>query len=265
MSGDANTGPKSGPEFQAKAPDAASLSAGLSEFVKTLVYALLIAGFIRTVFIQPFNIPSGSMIPTLLVGDYLFVSKWTYGYSRYSLPFGPEIGKGRLFLSPPQRGDIAVFKLPSDPSVDYIKRIVGLPGDRIQMKGGVLHINDEPVARERIEDYLLEDPMIGPRKVAAYKETLPNGVSYTTIALVDEGPYDNTGVFVVPEDHFFVMGDNRDNSQDSRVPGAVGYVPFDNLVGKARFMFFSIDGSQTLNPVSWPGAIRGGRLFSAIH
>ena len=229
------------------------------EVVKTIVYALLIAGVIRSFLFQPFNIPSGSMEATLQIGDYLFVSKSTYGFSRYSFPFGLIPFEGRFFVtSEPQRGDIVVFKFPPDNSTDYIKRLIGLPGDRIQMMDGVLYINDEAVPKEKIEDYV---ETIGeePRSIPRYRETLPNGVSYEVLDRDPQGNLDDTQVFVVPEGHYFMMGDNRDNSADSRVD--VGYVPFENFVGKAQIIFFSTDGSARIWEVwKWPFAIRYNRL-----
>jgi signal peptidase I len=229
------------------------------EVVKTIVYALLIAGVIRSFLFQPFNIPSGSMEDTLQIGDYLFVSKSTYGFSRYSFPFGLIPFEGRFFVtSEPERGDIVVFKFPPDNSTDYIKRLIGLPGDRIQMRGGVLYINDVAVPKEKVEDYI---ETIGEetRNVPRYRETLPNGVSYEVLDRDPQGNLDETQVFVVPEGHYFMMGDNRDNSADSRVD--VGYVPFENFVGKAQIIFFSTDGSARIWEVwKWPFAIRYDRL-----
>jgi signal peptidase I len=239
---------------------------GWLESVKTVLYAGLIAVGIRTVAFEPFNIPSGSMIPTLLVGDYLFVSKFSYGYSRYSLPFGPDLFEGRIFGRLPRRGDVAVFKLPRDPSQDYIKRIVGLPGDRIQVRGGVLHINGQPARRELLGPYVAEGD--GPRlTVRRYRETLPiSGEVHEIVEQSDDGPLDNTPEFRVPENHLFAMGDNRDNSLDSRVQGAVGFVPVQNLVGRAEFVFFSVDGSAAWWEVwAWPSSIRWGRLFTAVR
>src|SRR6202140_827275 len=206
---------------------------GLSEFLRVGFHALLIALVIRTVLFQPFNIPSGSMKATLLVGDYLFVSKYSYGYSRFSVPFALIPFSGRIFGSEPRRGDIVVFKLPKDDSTDYIKRVIGLPGDRIQMKDGLLYINDVPVKRERLSDFIGGDPCgsDATARVKRWKETLPNGVSYESLDCVDNGFYDNTNVYTVPPGHYFMMGDNRDNSTDSRVLSAVGYVPFENIVG----------------------------------
>jgi len=229
------------------------------EVVKTIVYALLIAGVIRSFLFQPFNIPSGSMEATLQIGDYLFVSKSTYGFSRYSFPFGLIPFQGRFFvMSQPQRGDIVVFKFPPDNSTDYIKRLIGLPGDRIQMRDGVLYINDTAVPKEKIDDYV-EPSGEETRNVPRYRETLPNGVSYEVLDRDPQGNLDDTQVFVVPEGHYFMMGDNRDNSADSRVD--VGYVPFENFVGKAQIIFFSTNGSARLWEVwKWPTAIRYGRI-----
>jgi signal peptidase I len=241
---------------------------GVLDTVRTVIYAVLIAIFVRTVAYEPFNIPSGSMIPTLLVGDYLFVSKFSYGYSRYSLPFGVPLFSGRLFFTPPERGDVVVFKLPRDPSVDYIKRVIGLPGDHIQVRDGVLYINDVPVKRERIEDYVYREGGVTLRQ-AQYIETLPNGRGHRIAQISDNGPEDNTAVFVVPANHYFMMGDNRDNSLDSRFAedhGGVGYVPAENLVGRAEFLFFSTDGSARLWEFwKWPFAIRYDRPFEGIH
>ena len=238
------------------------------EVVKTIVYALLIAGVIRSFLFQPFNIPSGSMEATLQIGDYLFVSKSTYGFSRYSFPFGLIPFEGRFaVLSQPQRGDIVVFKFPPDNATDYIKRLIGLPGDRIQMRDGVLHINDTAVPKEKLDDYVetVGEPGSGEtRNVPRYRETLPNGVSYEVLDRDPQGNLDNTQVFVVPEGHYFMMGDNRDNSADSRVD--VGYVPFENFVGKAQIIFFSTNGSARIWEVwKWPSAIRYSRLAHFVE
>lgn len=237
-------------------------SGGVAETIKTLVYAILIALFIRSFFYEPFSIPSASMVPTLLVGDYLFVSKFSYGYSRYSLPFGLPLISGRIFFTPPKRGDVAVFKLPRDPSIDYIKRVIGLPGDHIQMKDGLLYINGTPVKREKIAPFFL--PSGG--AYTQYLETLPNGKRHRILEISDQGPLDNTPVFVVPPNHYFMMGDNRDNSADSRDPNSgVGYVPAANFVGRAEFTFFSTDGyARWWEFWKWPFSIRYGRLFKAI-
>jgi signal peptidase I len=238
---------------------------GIVETAKTIVYAVLIALVVRTVAYEPFNIPSGSMVPTLLVGDYLFVSKFSYGYSRYSLPFGLPLFSGRLFSHSPERGDVVVFKLPTDNSTDYIKRVIGLPGDHIQMKNGILNINGQPVQRRRIEDYLYQEGPGAVIPLAQYIETLPNGVQHRIIEMSDNGPLDNTQEYVVPPGDYFMMGDNRDNSQDSRVLSAVGYVPGENLIGRAQFIFFSTDGSARLWEFwKWPFAVRYGRLLRGV-
>jgi len=240
-------------------------SGGWLESLKTIVYAGLIAIGIRTVAFEPFNIPSGSMIPTLLVGDYLFVSKYSYGYSRYSMPFGPDLFEGRIFGRLPERGDVAVFKLPRDTSQDYIKRIIGLPGDRIQVRNGILHVNGQAVKREFLGPYVAEGD--GPRlTVRLFREILPNGVAHQIIEQSDDGPLDNTPEFRVPDGYLFAMGDNRDNSLDSRVQNAVGFVPVQNLVGRAEFIFFSVDGSAAWWEVwAWPFAIRWSRLLTGVR
>jgi signal peptidase I len=237
------------------------------ETFKTIAYALLIALVIRTFLFQPFNIPTGSMIATLLVGDYLFVEKFAYGYSRHSFPYSLAPFHGRIFGSAPTPGDVIVFKMPNPASEhyleDYIKRCVGMPGDRIQVLNGVLYINDKPVPKIRVADFLETDSFGITAHVPQFRETLPNGRSYLVL---DRGTsdFDNTNVFVVPPGHYFMMGDNRDNSDDSR--GNVGYVPAENLVGKAELRFFSIDDSATwYEPWTWPGAIRFSRMFTLIE
>lgn len=239
---------------------------GWGENFRIVFHALLIAVVIRTLLFQPFNIPSGSMKDTLLVGDYLFVSKYSYGYSRFSLPFSPPLFSGRLFGSSPERGDVVVFRLPTDVSTDYIKRVIGLPGDRIRMIDGVLNINGEPVKRERMDDYIETEEGDRAMRVRRWRETLPNGVSYTTLDLVDNGFYDNTQEYVVPEHHYFMMGDNRDNSTDSRVLSQVGYVPYENLIGRAQVIFFSIaEGARAWQVWRWPFTVRWSRLFSIVR
>lgn len=238
---------------------------GLLENVKTIVYAGLIALAIRTFGFEPFNIPSGSMIPTLLVGDYLFVSKYSYGYSHFSFPLSPPLFSGRIFGRLPDRGDVAVFKLPRDGSTDYIKRIIGLPGDRIQMRAGHLYINGAEVTREPAGDYTVSDD--GPSIVLQrYLEILPGGVAHYILKASDDGPLDNTQEYLVPPGYVFAMGDNRDNSLDSRVLNAVGFIPLENLVGRAQFIFFSIDAEYPWWEIwEWPLEIRWNRLFTSIH
>ena len=239
----------------------------LGETLKTIVYAVVIAIAVRTIAFEPFNIPSGSLTPTLLVGDYLFVSKYAYGYSRHSLLMSPPLFSGRILDHAPQRGDIAVFKLPTDNRTDYIKRVIGLPGDRIQVIHRVLYINGVATQRRQIEDYQERDSFGSVMLRPQYLETLPNGVEHHIIEHAgEEGFADNTIEYVVPAEHYFMMGDNRDNSQDSRYLDKVGYVPAENLEGRAEVVFFSTNGSAALWEVwKWPWAIRWSRLLNSIH
>lgn len=260
--------------------DQAKKQDGVWEWTKTIVYALLLAGIIRTLFFQPFWIPSGSMKDTLLIGDFLFVNKMAYGYSRHSCPFSMCPFPGRILASEPERGDVVVFKHPVS-NEDFIKRLIGLPGDRIQMINGVLNINGEPVKLEPAgqfdEAYLPQGPvgnmprcengLVGPGETCIktrMRETLPNGVTHDILNIDDNGFADNTKVFTVPEGQYFFMGDNRDNSQDSRFPrtiGGVGYVPFENLVGRADRIMFSSAGRSILAFWTW----RKDRYFKAIE
>lgn len=247
----------------------------LWETIVVLFQAFLLAAVIRTVLLQPFTIPSGSMMPTLLVGDYLLVNKFAYGYSRYSLPlYNPDWFKGRLFGGEPTRGDVVVFRLPSNPDIDYIKRVVGLPGDRIQVRQGVLYINDKAVPRVA-EGAFSSDSSdtagVGVqhsvdfyKDVPVYRETLDSGATYQTLDLDENSDGDNTPVFNVPEKHYFMMGDNRDNSSDSRF--SVQYVPEDNLVGRASFIIFSLGNDTPFFQVwKWPTNLRYDRFFKGIR
>lgn len=250
-----------------------SVANGLAGTARTAVQALMIALVIRTFLFQPFTIPSSSMEPTLLVGDYLFVSKFSYGFSRYSLPFSPPLFSGRVFAAAgPKRGDVVVFRLPRDDSVDYIKRVIGLPGDRIQVIDRVIYINGAPVQREPVPDFVGQRPCGGAAgdaarmRVAQWSETLPNGSSYDTLqcSMFDGFP-DTTGIYVVPPDHYFMMGDNRENSEDSRFAD-VGFVPFENIIGRAQFIFFSVRGSEPAWAIwRWPWSVRWARLFAPVR
>jgi signal peptidase I len=250
---------------------------GIWEWTKTIVYALILAGLIRTILYQPFWIPSGSMKDTLLIGDFLFVNKMAYGYSRHSCPFSMCPFSGRIFAAMPERGDVVVFKHPTT-GADFIKRLIGLPGDRVQMIDGHLYLNDEPV--KVVEDgtfaekFEQQGPVGGVPRCetrdgdmclkSRFRETLPNGVEHDILNIDADGFADNTKVFTVPEGQFFFMGDNRDNSQDSRFErraSGVGFVPFENLVGRADRVIFSSAGRSILAFWTW----RGDRFFKAIE
>ena len=239
------------------------------EIVKTIVFALLIAFVLRVLLFQPFTIPSASMEPNLYEGDYIIVSKWSYGYSKFSsgLPINLPVGEGRIFGSAPERGDIVVFKLPRDDKTDYIKRVIGLPGDQIQMIANKLYINGTAVQDVVIGESEAAD-VFGPRSVVRGRETLPGGKSFNTQDFGPGGDLDDTGVYTVPAGYYFMMGDNRDNSIDSRVEqsAGVGFVPAQNLVGKAQIIAFSWEpGASLLNPVSWFTKIRPSRFFNVLH
>jgi signal peptidase I len=231
-------------------------------YLFNLVLGFAVALLIRSFLYQPFNIPSASMSPTLLVGDYVFVSKFAYGYSRFSLPFSARLPSGRIFSAEPAPGDIVVFRVSRDLPIDYVKRVVGLPGDRIQIKQSQLYINDAPVKREPLAS-VAADGACGSASgtsVKRWQETLPNNVSYETLDCMDGGLLDNTDVYTVPEGHFFTLGDNRDNSTDSRVLSQVGYVPFENLIGRVSLIFFSrADGADA------PARVRTDRIGTVVR
>ena len=258
----------------------AKTDGGIVETVKTVVYALLIAGAFRTLLFQPFWIPSESMKDTLLVGDFVFVNKMAYGYSKYSCPFGLCPISGRIFASDPERGDVVVFRHPVNGS-DFVKRLIGLPGDKVQVKAGILYINGAVVPQ--VPDGTFEEVMEpqGPMKSRPrcangavgdgaicqkerFRETLPNGVTHDVLNIEDDGYADNTDVFTVPEGEYFFMGDNRDNSQDSRFAqavGGVGFVPAENLIGRADRVIFSSAGTSMLFFWTW----RADRFFKAVE
>ena len=236
------------------------------EIIKTVFFALLIALVLRVLLFQPFTIPSASMEPNLYEGDYIVVSKWSYGYSKHAIPFSPPVFEGRIFERQPERGDIVVFKLPRDNQTDYIKRLIGLPGDRVQMINNVLHINGEPV-RDVVISQADAQNMYGMPIIKA-RETLPGGKTFT---IQDYGPgneADDTRVFEVPEGYYFMMGDNRDNSVDSRFDesaNGVGLVPAENLIGKAEIILFSWKpGASLWNPVSWFSKVQPSRFFTDL-
>ncbi|MEL6288742.1 MAG: signal peptidase I [Pseudomonadota bacterium] len=238
------------------------------ETARIVVHALILAVIVRFLFFQPFNIPSGSMKPTLLVGDYLFVSKYSYGYSKYSIPFSPDLFSGRILEGKPEAGDVAVFRLPTNTNIDYIKRVIGVPGDRVQMRDGVLYLNDQRIEKEPLDDFVDDDRRDGfgnAPKLRRYRETLPNGVSYTVLD-TRRSSADNTIEFLVPEGHYFMMGDNRDNSADSRSQRDVGFVPLENFIGRAEVLFFSADRDfRIYAPWTWPSSVRFSRFFNSVE
>ncbi|MBT0667531.1 signal peptidase I [Novosphingobium profundi] len=282
------TAPQAAP--QTPSPAAGAKPKKDENFFAFLFWLLLGVVVLRSFIISPFNIPSESMLPRLLIGDYLFASKWSYGYSKYSLPFSAPLIPGRLFASEPKRGDVVIFKAPPGNDLDYIKRVIGLPGDEIQMVNGQVILNGKPIPKVKVNDFILPVtqnmidaakaemrlPCVDPEfeitrkdgtdacRYPQFRETLPNGVSYNVLDLGTREK-DNTGVYIVPEGHMFLMGDNRDNSLDSRFPaiegGGIGIVPQGNLVGKAALMMFSTDGSaKWLLPWTWFTAARWNRI-----
>ena len=258
-----------------------------TSFFKSLLILATAAWALRSLVVAPFSIPSGSMLPTMMIGDYLFVSKWPYGYSSASFPFEFPSFEGRILGSTPVRGDIVVFEGPG--GLDVVKRVIGVPGDTISVEGGILILNGKDIPRERTTDFLMPMSPNSPCRVIppavpmtrqssdggpacaypAYRETLPDGQSYTVLDQSDASPADNFGPVTVPQGHIFVMGDNRDDSLDSRysvAAGGMGYVPLDRVVGRAERAFWSTDGSASwINPVSWFTALRTERLATDYH
>ncbi|MBA3668137.1 MAG: signal peptidase I [Sphingomonas sp.] len=256
-------------------------------FLKSLLYLAVAAWILRSLIVAPFSIPSGSMLPTMMIGDYLFVSKWPYGYSSASFPFHVPAFNGRILGSTPNRGDVVVFVGPE--GADVVKRVIGLPGDLIAVDAGHVILNGKPVPRGRIEDFAMSVSPNSPCRVVppavaqirsrldgaqsclfpAYRETLPGGRPYVVLDQVDNSFADNFGPVVVPQGRLFLMGDNRDDSLDSRYPveaGGMGFVPIDHVVGRAELAFWSTDGSASwVNPVSWFTALRTPRLGTDYH
>ncbi len=230
--------------------------------LKSISLAIFIALIIRSFLAEPFNIPSGSMKPNLLVGDFIFVSKWSYGYSKHSLPFSIPLIPRKILSKTPNRGDIVVFKTPEDNRTDYIKRVIGLPGDEVRINNGEIFLNNNKIYRKKINDFIDNDNNTSLKRIRKYEEYFDN-FNIEVLDIMDNGIADNTELFVVPKNHFFVMGDNRDNSQDSRFM-TVGFIPFDNLVGKARFIFFSLENSRFFEIWKWPKAIRVNRILKTI-
>ena len=232
--------------------------------LKSILIAIFIALLIRSFIFEPFNIPSGSMKPNLLVGDFIFVSKYSYGFSKHSLPFSIPLIPGKIFSKTPERGDVVVFKTPENNRTDYIKRVIGLPGDKIEIKNGIIFINGSEILRKKLNDFIDTDNKTTNKRVRMYKEYFFNK-EINILDITDNGIADNTQLFNVPENHFFVMGDNRDNSQDSRFISTVGFIPYENLVGKAQFIFFSLENARFLQIWKWPNSIRYERIFQKIQ
>ena len=231
---------------------------------KSILIAIFIALLIRSFIFEPFNIPSGSMKPNLLVGDSIFVSKYSYGFSKHSLPFSIPLIPGKIFSNTPERGDVVVFKTPENNRTDYIKRVIGLPGDKIEIKNGIIFINGSEILRKKLNDFIDTDNNTSNKRVRMYNEYFFNK-EINILDITDNGIADNTQLFNVPENHFFVMGDNRDNSQDSRFISTVGFIPYANLVGKAQFIFFSLENARFLQIWKWPNSIRYERIFQKIQ
>ncbi len=232
--------------------------------LKSIFIAIFIALLIRSFIFEPFNIPSGSMKPNLLVGDFIFVSKYSYGFSKHSLPFSIPLIPGKIFSNTPERGDVVVFKTPENNRTDYIKRVIGLPGDKIEIKNGIIFINGSEILRKKLNDFIDTDNKTSNKRVRMYNEYFFNK-EINILDITDNGIADNTQLFNVPQNHFFVMGDNRDNSQDSRFISTVGFIPYENLVGKAQFIFFSLENARFLQIWKWPNSIRYERIFQKIQ
>jgi len=232
--------------------------------LKSILIAIFIALIIRSFIFEPFNIPSGSMKPNLLVGDFIFVSKYSYGFSKHSLPFSIPLIPEKIFSNNPERGDVVVFKTPENNRTDYIKRVIGLPGDKIKIKNGIIFINGSEVLRKKLNDFIDTDNKTSNKRVRMYNEYFFNK-EIKILDITDNGIADNTQLFNVPDNHFFVMGDNRDNSQDSRFISTVGFIPYENLVGKAQFIFFSLENARFLQIWKWPNSIRYERIFQKIQ
>ena len=232
--------------------------------IKSIFIAIFIALLIRSFIFEPFNIPSGSMKPNLLVGDFIFVSKYSYGFSKNSLPFSIPLIPGKIFSNTPERGDVVVFKTPENNRTDYIKRVIGLPGDKIEIKNGIIFINGSEILRKKLNDFIDTDNKTSNKRVRMYNEYFFNK-EINILDITDNGIADNTQLFDVPLNRFFVMGDNRDNSQDSRFISTVGFIPYENLVGKAQFIFFSLENARFLQIWKWPNSIRYERIFQKIQ
>jgi signal peptidase I len=268
-------------------PPATEAKESPGSFLKSLLILALLAWALRSLIVAPFSIPSGSMLPTMMIGDYLFVSKWPYGYSSASFPFEFPPFKGRIFGSLPERGDIVVFEGPG--GADVVKRVIGLPGDTVAVEAGRLILNGKPVPRQQVDDYVMPISPNSPCRVVqpaeamtrptsegsagcvypAYRETLPGGRNYVVLDQTDQSIADNFGPVTVPQSGLFVMGDNRDDSLDSRYrveAGGMGFVPIDRVVGRAERAFWSTDGSASwINPLSWFSALRTNRLGTDYH
>lgn len=254
-------------ETPAAKPKGSGAAHEMAEIVKTVLWALGIALVLRVLLFQPFTIPSASMEPALFEGDYIIVNKWAYGYSKHSIPLSPPLFEGRILGSEPKRGDVIVFKLPRDDKTDYIKRLIGLPGDRVQVQGGVLYINGQAVPHRDLPPDVETLPYGGTARVPRVEETLPGGKRVVTYDRLSAGEGDQTDAFIVPAGHYFMMGDNRDNSIDSRFPEAygVGMVPAENLIGKAEIVLLSWTADAELfKPWTWFTELRPSRFFNVL-